>query len=546
MATPPPKKLKVWVPLIVSFILLLGFALGVVTQKYLTNTKPLEKFLSREDPIDEIISLVHNEYIDSFSKDSLYREAVNGILAHLDPHTVYIPASQLVQANQILEGTDKGLGIEYFFFNDTMLVTSISEKSPAEKAGLRIGDKLLKVNGVAVSGPGIKEEEAVLPFRASDTLSLLVLHPDEYIGQPIEIVKGEIKNQGVSAALLLNNKVTGYIKIDIFSAGVYEQATAAIKELKEKGMKQLIIDLRNNGGGYLEEATSLADELIGGQKTIVSVSSKRDGQYEFNSYYDGAFENGNLVILINENSASASEVLAGAVQDWDRGVIIGNNSFGKGLIQEQFDLSDGSALRLTTGRYFTPSGRSIQRPYGRGKAAYEEDYYQRLKDTSTGKLHAGTVFYTKTKHRAIFGNGGIFPDIIVKNDLKPSTGELQKMIDNLVLEHFVQTFYFTEFKKVQYSSFFDFKNRFEVDEEFMEKMRQYFIREDAIYTERIWNDPLEMRYLRIESKALLAKLAFGVNAYNLIHIDNDDCIFKALEVLNSDVYSKILQPSTHL
>lgn len=546
MATPPPKKSKVWVPLIVSFILLLGFALGVVTQKYLTNTKPLEKFLQREDPIDEIISLVHNEYIDSFSKDTLYLEAVNGILARLDPHTVYIPASQLVQANQILEGTGKGLGIEYFFFNDTMLVTGVADKSPAEKAGLRIGDRLLKVNGTAVSGPGIKEEEAILPFRSSDTLSLLVLHPDEYIGQPIKIVKGEIKNQGVTATLLLDDKKTGYIKIDIFSAGVYEQATAAINELKEQGMSQLIIDLRNNGGGYLEEATSLADELIGGQKTIVSISSKRDGQYEFNSYYDGAFETGNLVILINENSASASEVLAGAVQDWDRGVIIGNNSFGKGLIQEQFDLSDGSALRLTTGRYFTPSGRSIQRSYARGKSAYEDEYYQRLKDTTSRRLTAGSVFYTKTKHRAIFGNGGIFPDLIVKNDLKPTTGELQKMIDNLVLEHFIQTYYFTEFKKGQYDSYFDFKENFEIDEAFMEKMRQYFIREDAIFTERIWNDPTELRFLRVEAKALLAKLAFGSNAYNRIHIANDDCIFKALEVLNSDQYSKILQPSAPL
>lgn len=542
MASPVSQKFKVWVPLIVSLILLIGFAIGVVTQKYLTNTKPLDKFLEREDPIDEIVSLVYYEYVDSFSKDSLYMHAVNGILNQLDPHTVYIPSSQLVRANEILEGSGKGLGIEYFFLNDTMLVTGIAKESPAEKAGLRIGDKLLKVNGVPVSGPGIKEEEAILPFKNSDTLALVVLHPDEYVSLPIKIVKGEIKPQGVSAALLLDDGITGYIKIDIFSTGVYEQVKNAIESLKKKGMSRLILDLRNNGGGYLEEATSIADEFIGDKGTLVSVSSKRNGTYELKAYYEGSFETGELIVLINENTASASEVLAGAIQDWDRGIIIGNNSFGKGLVQEQFGLSDGSALRLTTGRYYTPSGRSIQRPYSKGRQAYEEDYYKRLNDSSVSPITNGTVFYTQHFHRPIYGNGGIFPDVLIKNELKPSTGELQKMIDDLVLDHFIQTYYFTEFNKLGYTDWEVFRKHFTIDDAFMHKMKQYFTKQDAIFTERIWNNAKELHFLQVEAKALLAKLAFGTHAYTLIKLDYDDCLHTALDILKSDKYYQILRP----
>lgn len=541
MPNSQPKKSKVWVPVIVSLILLLGFGLGVITQKYLVNTKPLDKFLDRDDPIDEIISLVDIEYVDSVSRDSLYLEAVNGILKNLDPHTVYIPANQLAQANSILEGTGKGIGIEYFFLQDTMLVTAITVNSPAAKSGLKIGDRLLKVNGKGISGINIKEEDAVKYFSESDTLALLVVHPNENKTNNIRLIKGNIASNSIAYKELLKDNRTGYIKISIFSANSYNETVDAIESLKDEGMTQLILDLRDNGGGYLEEATNIADELIDGDKLLLSVNGKRDGRNDYNAANKGVFEEGRLIILIDQNSASASEILAGAVQDWDRGVIIGTNSYGKGLVQEQFDLSDGSALRLTVGRYFTPSGRSIQRSYAKGKTAYTEAYYNRINNGSQMPSDPSKIFYTLKNHRAIYGSGGIFPDILINNGLKTSSSELQYMIDNYVLDTYINTYYFTTFKQQYlFDNYSAFEEGFNVNDELLNKMKEYFIRQDAIFTDRIWKNPNDMAYLRLKSKAMIAKLEYGVTGYFKVLLHHDEVLTKAKEIISSPTYNTIL------
>lgn len=538
-----PQKTAWKKPFLASILIVIGIGMGVLIQRFLSNSKPLDKYLEREDPIDEIISLIQNEYVDSLNKDSLYIDAVNGILSHLDPHTVYIPANQVIQSNEILEGTGKGIGIEYFFLKDSMLITNVVAGSPAQKSGVKIGDRILKVNGKLISGINIKEDEAVKIFQESDTLSVLLLHTNQIEPSNIKIEKGEITTNSVSASMLLADKKTGYIKIDIFSAHVYDETIMAIETLLQQGMDRLIIDLRENGGGYLEDAVNIADEFISGKKILVSVNGKREGKYDFNAANKGIFELGRLIILINENSASASEVLAGAVQDWDRGVLIGTNSYGKGLIQEQYDLSDGSAIRITTGRYYTPSGRSIQRPYNNGKEAYENDYYERLKNNNIQANREGTIFYTLVNHRPIYANGGINPDIIVPSNLKPNSGELEQMLDNFVLDNFVNTYFFSEYKQHHnYISFESFNKEFIIDNKFMEQMRQYFLKQDAIFTDRIWKNPKDIFYLKVEVKAMIAKLAFGMDAYNQVLVLNDDCINKALEVIDDDAtYNQILR-----
>lgn len=538
-----PKKATWRKPLFASILIVIGIGMGVMIQRFLSNSKPLDKYLEREDPIDEIISLIQNEYVDSLNKDSLYIDAVNGILSHLDPHTVYIPANQVIQSNEILEGTGKGIGIEYFFLKDSMLITNVATGSPAQKAGVKIGDRILKVNGKEISGVNIIEDDAVKIFQESDTLSVLLLHTNQVEPSNIKIEKGEITTNSVSASMLLADQKTGYIKIDIFSAQVYDETIMAIESLLKQGMDRLIIDLRENGGGYLEDAVNIADELIPGKKTLVSINGKREGKYDFNAANKGVFESGRLIILINENSASASEVLAGAVQDWDRGVLIGTNSYGKGLIQEQYDLSDGSAIRITTGRYYTPSGRSIQRPYNKGKEAYENDYYERLKNNNLQANQEGSIFYTLVNHRPIYANGGINPDIIVPSNLKPNSGELEQMLDNFVLDNFVNTYFFSEYKKNHnYLSFESFNKEFIIDNKFMEQMKQYFLKQDAVFTDRIWKNPKDIFYLKVEVKAMIAKLAFGMDAYNQVLVLNDDCVNKALEVIDNDAaYNQILR-----
>ncbi len=538
-----PKKATWRKPLLASILIVIGIGMGVMIQRFLSNSKPLDKYLEREDPIDEIISLIQNEYVDSLNKDSLYIDAVNGILSHLDPHTVYIPANQVIQSNEILEGTGKGIGIEYFFLKDSMLITNVAPGSPAQKSGVKIGDRILKVNGKAISGVNILEDDAVKIFQESDTLSVLLLHTNQIEPSNIKIEKGEITTNSVSASMLLADQKTGYIKIDIFSAHVYDETIMAIETLLKQGMDRLIIDLRENGGGYLEDAINIADELIPGKKTLVSVNGKREGKYDFNAANKGVFESGRLIILINENSASASEVLAGAVQDWDRGVLIGTNSYGKGLIQEQYDLSDGSAIRITTGRYYTPSGRSIQRPYNKGKEAYENDYYERLKNNNLQANKEGMIFYTLVNHRPIYANGGINPDIIVPSNLKPNSGELEQMLDNFVLDNFVNTYFFSDYKKNHnYISFESFNKEFIIDNKFMEQMKQYFLKQDAVFTDRIWKNPKDIFFLKVEVKAMIAKLAFGMDAYNQVLVLNDDCVNKALEVIDNDAaYNQILR-----
>lgn len=538
-----PKKATWRKPLFASILIVIGIGMGVMIQRFLSNSKPLDKYLEREDPIDEIISLIQNEYVDSLNKDSLYIDAVNGILSHLDPHTVYIPANQVIQSNEILEGTGKGIGIEYFFLKDSMLITNVAAGSPAQKAGVKIGDRILKVNGKEISGVNIIEDDAVKIFQESDTLSVLLLHTNQVEPSNIKIEKGEITTNSVSASMLLADQKTGYIKIDIFSAQVYDETIMAVETLLKQGMDRLIIDLRENGGGYLEDAVNIADEFIPGKKTLVSINGKREGKYDFNAANKGVFESGRLIILINENSASASEVLAGAVQDWDRGVLIGTNSYGKGLIQEQYDLSDGSAIRITTGRYYTPSGRSIQRPYNKGKEAYENDYYERLKNNNLQANQEGSIFYTLVNHRPIYANGGINPDIIVPSNLKPNSGELEQMLDNFVLDNFVNTYFFSEYKKNHnYLSFESFNKEFIIDNKFMEQMKQYFLKQDAVFTDRIWKNPKDIFYLKVEVKAMIAKLAFGMDAYNQVLVLNDDCVNKALEVIDNDAaYNQILR-----
>lgn len=544
-------KNKAWTPLVVSLILVLGAGLGMLVQRHLTNTKPLDKFLEREDPIDEIISLIQFEYVDSVSRDSLYFDAVNGILSHLDPHTVYIPASQVIQSNEILEGTGKGLGIEYFFLKDSMLVTNVSDGSPAQKSGVKIGDRIIKVNGKAISGINISEEEAVNIFKESDTLSILLMHSNKIEISNVKIVRGDIETNSVSTSNMLSDLETGYIKLDIFSSKSYNETVAAIEKLQKKGMKNLILDLRENGGGYLDEAVNLADEFLDGKKILVTLNGKKGGKYDFSAFNKGVFEEGRLIILINENSASASEVLAGAIQDWDRGLIIGNNSYGKGLVQEQYGLSDGSAIRITTERYYTPAGRSIQRPYDNGRVAYKNMHNERPKQSENGKEvfgQEGTVYYSLKNLRALYANGGIYPDVLAESNLTPHSAELEQMIDNFVLDNFINTYFFSDFKKdYDFEDFNAFNEGFKTNTEFMNKMKQYFIKQDAIFTDRIWENPRDMFFLKTQTKAMIAKLAYGPKAYHEIHILNDSCIQKAFEVITDpEVYNRLLNPKKPL
>jgi carboxyl-terminal processing protease len=354
--------LKVWTPLIFSLVLIAGMTLGFNLRDTLRNKRDIQTIIERNDRLEQIIDLVNERYVDSVNTNDLYRDAVNGILSHLDPHTIYIPADELQGVNEDLEGSFYGIGVEFAVMRDTILVTSVIPSGPAEKAGIHTGDKIVKVGDSIVAGKDMPSDQVVRMLKGKQNTDVIVGLKDIETGgmKTVTIRRDAIPVYSVDANLMLD-EITGYIKISRFSANTYDEFAKAVKSLKASGMQQLIIDVRLNPGGYLESARDIVDDLLPGEKMVVYTKGRNSSLREYKTRDKDLFERGKVAILIDERSASASEILAGAVQDWDRGIIVGRRSYGKGLVQEQYDMDDGAALRLTIAKYYTPSGRSIQR-----------------------------------------------------------------------------------------------------------------------------------------------------------------------------------------
>lgn len=374
---------------------------------------------TQRNPVQEILELVKQKYVDTVNTDSLGQFAIQDMLNQLDPHSIYIPPVELQTVNEEMQGNFQGVGIEFVMLNDTLHVVYVMPKGPSEKAGLQVGDQLIRANDSLVSGAKRKYEAIRTFFRGpkGSKVKVQLIRGGKSLETTIQ--RGIIPIKSVDAAYLIEPGIA-YIRVNKFSSTTYVEFMQNLERLQKEGMKQLILDLRGNGGGMLNDAVQMADEFLDGNKEIVYTEGKSSPKQSYTARRPGLFENGKLILLIDEGSASASEVLAGALQDWDRATILGRRSFGKGLVQEQFSLSDGSAIRLTVSRYFTPIGRSIQKPYNRGdKTGYRSEVAERF---SNGELfhgdsaaHNGKQFKTKSG-RIVYGGGGISPDIYVPAD----------------------------------------------------------------------------------------------------------------------------------
>lgn len=370
----------------------------------------------------EILSYVDRDYVDSVDAEALSDYAIARMLERLDPHSVFIPAKQQQQASSFLQSDFDGVGVEFNIFHDTVTVVAPLSGGPAEQSGLQAGDRILAVNGERVSGVHISTDQMFQKLRGPRGSKVVLQLRRRTVAKPMNValVRNRIPNNSVDVAYLLD-ATTGYIKISRFASGTYDEFKQALGDLRRQGMTGLVLDLRGNPGGYLDRATKLADEFIGGTRKIVYTDGKGD-QYDTQTYSRvlGEFEEGPLVVLVDEGSASAAEVVAGALQDHDRALVVGRRTFGKGLVQQPIALNDGSELRLTIARYYTPSGRSIQKSYSHGLAAYEQDLQNRLRH---GELfHADSIHFAdslryKTVHgRTVYGGGGIMPDLFVPRD----------------------------------------------------------------------------------------------------------------------------------
>jgi carboxyl-terminal processing protease len=379
---------------------------------------------NNSDKVKEIIHIINKNYVDEVNTDTLTNLPIDSILHQLDPHSTYLPPAKAYELITDLEGQFDGIGIEYYILNDTLLVTNVVKDGPAFYAGLKLGDKILKVDSSFVSGRNLPREQMVgkIKGRKGTSVQLCVLHADAPAPVNLTIKRDKVEVSSIDAAYMLN-KETAYVRISKFGANTDLDFVDAVKSLKTQGMTKLVLDLRDNGGGYLTAATGLASQLLPENKLIVYTEGKHEPRTDYIATGGGEFEQGKLAILINENTASASEILAGAIQDLDRGIIIGRRSFGKGLVQEQFPFGDGSALNLTIARYYTPLGRSIQKSYKNGYTAYHNEIDERYTDgelthdngSLRDSLKKNTAFVTSSGKK-VYGGGGIQPDLYVKLD----------------------------------------------------------------------------------------------------------------------------------
>ncbi len=520
-------------------------ALGFNLRDTLRGKRDIQAVMQRNDRLEQIIDLINEKYVDSVKTDELYKGAIEGILSDLDPHTSYIPADELEEVNEDLEGSFYGIGVEFFIFDDTMNVTAVVPGGPADKAGVITGDKIIKVGDSVIAGRQIPSDNVIkmLKGRLNSKVSVTLKDPVSNAMKQLTIARGEIPVVSVDANIMLDSK-TGYIKINRFSATTYDEFARALKGLKANGMEQLVIDLRQNPGGYLEAAQRIADELLEGDKLIVYTKGTHSKRIDYKTEGLQGFEKGKIAILIDEGSASASEILSGAVQDYDRGIIVGRRSYGKGLVQEQYDLDDGAALRLTVAKYYIPSGRCIQRSYKNGRDAYDEDFIKRFEnDVLKGNdsiITDDTARYYTANKRVVYGGGGIKPDVFVPFDTARLTPGLTNMLYSEDARRTVWNYYMhNRAQLLQYKTITDFSTKYSGDElvaGFLKMQDPTFRRA----VERVLRNQTNLSYFRLQLKAQLARILFRSNGYYSITTWDDAVIRKAMETMNSTRYSAII------
>jgi len=426
---------------IVLAALIAGLVLGnMIASRQLSREQNgmgglFDRLLKSSGKVDQLLQLIDKNYVDSTDTDELTEEMAIDLIAKLDPHSVYIPAKDLEIVNTELEGSFSGIGVQFNIQNDTIMVISVISGGPSEKAGLLAGDRIIQVDDSVFTGKTITNEKVLRTLRGKDKskVKLGVKRPGTNEMLSYTITRDEIPVTSVDISYLVAPG-TGLIKVNKFGESTYKEFLTAIANLKSKGATRFIIDLRENSGGYLERAIAMINEFLPAKQLIVYTEGKSYPRYDAFSDGTGSCINNPVAVLIDEFSASASEIFAGAIQDNDRGVIIGRRSFGKGLVQQQFDLSDGSAVRLTVARYYTPSGRSIQKPYEKGKSdEYNMDLMNRYMHgefATADSIHNNDTLVFKTlAGRTVYGGGGIMPDIFIPRDTTEFTDYFAKVVN---------------------------------------------------------------------------------------------------------------------
>lgn len=491
----------------------------------------------KNNKVNRVLNLIRKNYVDSVNVDSLENLAIGEILDHLDPHSIYLPPTQAKKQSESLEGNFEGIGIEYYLLSDTIFITSVRPSGPSEKAGLLKGDKIIAVNGEALTGKGLLAYNLVnkLKGKRGSAVEVSVLRYGSNTPRSFSIVRDQITVSSIDIAYMINPE-TAFVKISKFDVRTEEDFANELSKLEKKGMKNLILDLRGNGGGYLSAATGMADQFLRDNELIVYTKGLHEPRTDYRATNYGIFENGKLAILIDEHTASASEIVAGAVQDLDRGHIIGRRSYGKGLVQEQFAFEDGSAMNLTVARYFTPSGRSIQKSYDRGSAEYKQDLLNRFNKgefsiEDTLKQDSDHKAFKTSKGREVFSGCGITPDYFIPIDTSYLTGFYKKVNENNLLLEFTYRFLINNKQPVKYRSSDDFQRYFNVSNDVIGKFVSFAKEKGVDYSPG--DITRSTPKLRKEIKALMARYYFKEEGFHKVLNSSDKMVGKALELFTA-------------
>jgi carboxyl-terminal processing protease len=528
-------KFNKWQPFVYAMILSIGLLLGI----FLRPIASVQNFMNGRNKFTELLGIINQSYVDSVDMESLETDAINDLLQGLDPHSVYIPASDLKVANEQLDGNFEGIGVEFNIINDTIMVVTALNGGPAQELGIQPGDRIVKVDTLEVAGNGITNEKVfkMLRGKGGTKVAVSIIRLPNTEPMVFNITRGSIPIYSVEAWRMLNTE-TGYIKISRFAENTHEEFLKAFDELKKDNVQNLILDLRGNPGGYLSTAIQLVDELLADRKLIVYTEGRSKPRAEYKSEREGVFEKGKVVVLIDEGSASASEIVSGAIQDWDRGMVIGRRSFGKGLVQEPYELSDGSALRLTVSRYYTPSGRCIQKDYS-DKIHYDNDILERyangeLESDSKAAILDSTPYYTLKLKRTVYGGGGILPDYLVPIDTSYNSWFLTKVVSEGLIGKFAYEYLDRNRKSITTIPSLKVYNEAYLINEAAYAQFVEFVGTQGIEAPSVEENKRSKEFIKLQIKALIARQIWRDQGYYTVTQKEDKAIKLALKKLDEN------------
>jgi carboxyl-terminal processing protease len=486
----------------------------------------------------KLLYWLDNYYVDTVNVNKLTDKAIIELLQKLDPHSSYATKEEVDDLNEPLKGNFEGVGITFSIFRDTIMVLNPLTGGPCEKAGIKAGDRIIKIDKVNVAGTGVSSDDVFSQLRGKkgSQVELTVKRKGSSDLLSFAVVRDKIPIHSVEASYKVSGNI-GYIKVSRFSSNTISEFRAALNKLKKQNVNSLILDLGGNGGGFLDVAVTLADEFLDKQKLIVYTQGNHNPKKEYMTSGKGNFEKGRLVVIIDESSASASEIFAGAIQDWDRGIIVGRRSFGKGLVQRPLMFSDGSMVRLTIARYYTPTGRLIQKSYSNGYQDYSKDLLRRvsngeLTNQAKNNFHDTLKFYTLQKKRVVYGGGGIMPDVFVPMDTSAYIKEVRSVVTRGIISRFVVD-YVDQKREIilkKHRSFDSFMDKFPGEEPVLDQFLSLYKSENPDKELMLSNEA--RNYIATMLKAYIARDIWGNNEFYQVINSTEEEFITAVEILD--------------